>query len=51
MKKISGQTVIEYFVVFALILGVILSTGFIARMRGVLGNYFTKGANTITVIH
>ena len=43
MKKTrAGQSVIEYFVILTVILAVILSTGFIERMRGTFDTYFNK---------
>jgi len=39
-KTISGQSVIEYFVMMAVILAAILSTGVIEHFQGALNNYF-----------
>lgn len=40
MKK--GQSVIEYFVIMTAILGVILSSGVIERIRGHFDRYFNS---------
>lgn len=40
MKKTNGQTVIEYFILMVIVLAVILSTGFIGRIRNSFQAYF-----------
>lgn len=44
---ISGQSVIEYFVVLTVILAVILSSGFLGRIRNAFDIYFTTAAGEI----
>jgi len=43
-KKTNGQTVIEYFIIMVIILAVILSTGFIDRVRNSFQGYFSDAA-------
>lgn len=45
MRK--GQSVMEYFIILAVVLTAILATGFIGRMRGAFGIYFTRAAAEI----
>jgi exopolysaccharide biosynthesis protein len=44
-KKLSGQSVIEYFIMMALILAAILSTGFIEHIRGGFKAYFNSAVS------
>ena len=41
-KRISGQSVVEYFIILVVVLAALLSTGFIDRMRGAFETYFNK---------
>ena len=50
LKKLGvrgGQSVIEYFVVLTVILAVILSSGFLSRIRNAFVLYFTTAAGEI----
>jgi hypothetical protein len=44
-KHVSGQSVIEYFIMMALILAAILSTGVIERIRGGFQGYFNSAVS------
>lgn len=44
-----GQSTAEYFILMAVILAVVLATGFIDNVKGVFRSYFTKATDTITV--
>jgi hypothetical protein len=50
-KKAKGQIIVEYFVTMVVILAVVLSTGFIGRVRSIFSTYFTKAAGIITTSH
>jgi len=43
-NKTRGQTIIEYFVIMAIVLAVILSSGFIGRIRSGFQAYFNSAA-------
>lgn len=47
MRRMSAQSVIEYFVVMTIILAAILSTGVIDRIRGGFQIYFDRAADVI----
>lgn len=46
----SAQSVVEYVLIMCVVLAAILSVGFVDKMRGAFGKYFTKAAETITII-
>lgn len=51
MKRLKrGQAVSEYFIAFAVILAAILAARFADRIKGAFNTYFTKAADTITVL-
>ena len=47
MRRISAQSVIEYFVVMSIILAVILSSGIIDTIRGSFTDYFNRAVTVI----
>lgn len=54
MKKLSrklGQSVIECVLIMSVFLAAILAVGFIGRMRGAFGEYFTRASTEITTYH
>ncbi|MHB8154812.1 MAG: hypothetical protein ACYDFR_02020 [Candidatus Omnitrophota bacterium] len=42
-RQVSGQSMIEYFVVLALVMAVVVSSGFIDTVRNAFYNYFNRG--------
>jgi len=42
-KHLAGQSVIEYFVILALVMVVIASSGFIDTVRNAFYDYFNRG--------
>ena len=42
-RQVSGQSVIEYFVIFALMMALAVSTGFIDTVRNAFYDYFNRG--------
>ncbi|MFA5145740.1 MAG: hypothetical protein WC723_07095 [Candidatus Omnitrophota bacterium] len=43
IRKSKGQSVIEYFVVLALLMALAVSSGFINTVRDAFYNYFNRG--------
>lgn len=48
MRKISGQSVIEYLVIMTVTLAAILSTGVIDKIRNSFETYLTRGVDIIS---
>lgn len=49
LKSRSGQTVVEYFIIFAVILAAILSTGFLDRIKNAFDNYLNRSQTRIVI--
>lgn len=49
-RQNAGQSVAEYFIVLCVVLAAVLAVGFIDRIRGAFGTYFTTATDTITKV-